>query len=261
MNRFRVPIARRFAITIAIVLALLGGAAGVGVAVALDGDSGPPPDLPAENPDLFWQNLTPEQRADVLSEFPPEDGVTTPGFSEQQLDAYLEQHAANPPDTPPEAGIFESDVLAREVEPFQAINYWREVTAAGTNQYSILTVFVGYERTTPEHGAAEVSANVIWPAGSSSTPEELVLYPASPGYAPLRVVSADGHLLSLALADDPSTVNLLFDVDSRTYLTPAAGDGGGAPPCTPCANGQNCPDVCTTGTSQAGTLRVWRRRR
>lgn len=209
--------ARLLTIAIVLALALFGGVAGVGVALGLDGDS-PPADLPAEDPDLFWQDLTPEERADMLAEYPPEDGVTTPGLSEQELDAYLEQYGTYPPEAPPEAGIFDSDVLAGAGEPFQAVNYWREVRPSGTTQYAILTTFVGYERTTPEHGAVLVSASVTWPEGSGASAEERSLYPAPPDFGPLRVVSVTGHVLSLALADDPAeSVILFFDVDSRSF--------------------------------------------
>ncbi len=255
MGRFPLLKSRRLLVVV-LSLSLIVGGGGVGVAVALEGDDGPPPDLWAEDPDLFWQNLTPEQRADVKTEYPPEDGVIFPEVSDAEAQAFLDTYWPASPDVPPEAGIF--DVESGSKDGFQPINYWRELTPTGTNQFSILTVFAGYNQLAASgEGVLEVLAET-WPDGSG--PNGRTFYDAPSGVGPLRIVSADGHLLSLAGADDPAgNVILLFDVDSRSFLTPI-GTGGGGGGCGSCPPGLNCPDVCTTGTSQADTLRTWRRR-
>lgn len=231
---------------------------GISGALAL-GDEAPPPDLDAEDPAIFWANLSPQARADAMAEYPPEDGQTIPALSEAEVQAELESIGAPDP-TYPQTGMVDDAPI--RWGPFEAVNGWQEVTPVDANHnYVILHVFAGYNREdTAKPGMIYVWADHPWPGSDADIfAGNHDLYPAPAGHGPLRVVSASGHLLSLAASDDPAAkVSLLFDVDSRSFLTPTT--GGSGEPCSSCPPGQICPDVCTMTAREGGTPTAWRRK-
>jgi hypothetical protein len=175
-----------------------------GRAGALAGDDSPPPDLEAEDPALFWQNLSPEQRDDARSEYPIEDGSTIPALSEAEAIADLERSLPPLPHPPrPSGTIWDYHAIHQFYQP---VNGWHD-------GYNIeLVVWAGYDKT-----AGNRALVGVWSQNEVEGERSDFYYP--PGtIGPIKIVSANRQRVTLAAANDStSRVILTFDLNRRVF--------------------------------------------